>query len=115
MDLKEELKDAGEKAQQVVGAAGEKIGHAAEQVSQTAKNTGVTLENFFERNPIIAGAGAIVIGAAVGALIPETQKEKKLMGRARDQIVDKTKSVVQQAQGALEQKLSEHQLSGHSA
>ena len=100
--------DAREKAQQVVGAAGEKIGHAAEQVSQKAKSTGYTLENFFERNPIIAGAGAIVLGAAVGALIPETQKEKKLMGHARDQIVDKTKSVVQQAQGAIEQKLSEH-------
>ena len=102
------FQDAREKAQQVVGAAGEKIGHAAEQVSQKAKKTGYTLENFFERNPIIAGAGAIVLGAAVGALIPETQKEKKLMGHARDQIVDKTKNVVQQAQGAIEQKLSEH-------
>ena len=100
--------DAREKAQQVVGAAGEKIGHAAEQVTQKAKDTGYTLQSFFERNPIIAGAGAVVLGAAVGALIPETQKEKKLMGHARDQIVDKTKSVVQQAQGAIEQKLSEH-------
>jgi len=103
--FKEGLK---EKTQTLAGDAREKIGDAAEQVSQTAKNTGVTLENFFERNPIIAGAGAVVLGAAVGALIPETQKEKKLMGRARDQIVDKTKSVVQQAQGAIEQKLSEH-------
>ena len=103
--FKESLK---EKTQALAGDAREKIGQTAEQVSQTAKNTGVTLENFFERNPIIAGAGAIVLGAAVGALIPETQKEKKLMGHARDQIVDKTKNVVQQAQGAIEQKLSEH-------
>jgi hypothetical protein len=97
-----------EKAEEVVGAAGQKIGHAAEQVTEKAKSTGITLQDFFERNPVIAGAGVLVLGAAVGALIPETDKEKHLMGHKRDELVDKTKNVVHQAQGAIQQKLSEH-------
>jgi ElaB/YqjD/DUF883 family membrane-anchored ribosome-binding protein len=96
-----------EKAQDVVGTAGQKIGYAAEQVTEKARRTGGTLQDFFERNPIIAGAGVAVLGAALGALIPETEKEKKLMGPTRDQLAEKTKHVVQQAQGAIEQKMSE--------
>jgi hypothetical protein len=46
--------------------------------SDTAKRTGRSLQDFFESNPIIAGAGALVLGAAVGALIPETEKENQL-------------------------------------
>jgi hypothetical protein len=96
-----------EKAQEFAGAAGERVSHAAEQVSEKAKRTGSTLQRFFERNPIIAGAGVIVLGAAVGALIPETKQENQLMGHARDQMLQQARSVAQHAQGALEQKMSE--------
>lgn len=106
---------AKEKAQEVVGAAGQKVGHAAEQVAEKAKRTGNTLQKFFERNPVIAGAGVAVLGAAIGALIPETEKEKELMGHKRDELVEKTKNVVHQAQGAIEQKMSEQQPSNQSS
>ena len=100
-----------EKTQEIAGNAKDKalaiIGHAGEQVAQKAKSTSYSLQDFFQRNPIIAGAGVVVLGAAIGALIPETQKENKLLGHARDQMVEKTKTVVQQAQGAIEQKMSE--------
>ena len=96
------------KAHEIAGAAGEKVQQAAHQVSEKARRTGTSLQGFFESNPIIAGAGVLVLGAAIGALIPETEKEKRLMGHTRDEIVDKTKSVVQQAQGTIEQKMSEH-------
>lgn len=99
--------DAREKVQDVAGAAREKVSHAAEQVGRKARRTGNTLQEFFESNPIIAGAGVVVLGAAVGALIPETRKENQLMGRARDEIVERTKSIAQHAQGAIEQKMSE--------
>lgn len=96
-----------EKTQELAGNAKEKVSHAAEQVSEKAKRTGNTLQRFFESNPLIASAGVVVLGAAIGALIPETEKEKQIMGQARDQIVDRAKGVAQHAQGAFEQKMSE--------
>ena len=99
--------NAKDKVQEVAGTAREKVSHAAEQVSEKAKRTGNTLQRFFESNPLIAGAGVVVLGAAIGALIPESQKEKQIMGHARDQIVDKAKNVAQHAQGAFDQKMSE--------
>ena len=96
------------KAQEVASAAGEKVQHVAEQATEKVKRTGMTLEEFFERNPLIAGAGALVLGAAVGALIPETEKENRIMGHSRDELVGQVKDVARQAQGAIGQKLSEH-------
>lgn len=101
------LRDAKEKVQEVADTARDKVSHAAEQVSEKAKRTGNTLQRFFESNPLIASAGVVVLGAAIGALIPETEKEKQIMGHARDQIVDRAKGVAQHAQGAFEQKMSE--------
>lgn len=85
----------------------ELAGNAKEKVQEKAKRTGNKLQEFFESNPLIAGAGVVVLGAAVGALIPETEKEKRLMGNARDEIVEKAKGVAQHAQGAFEQTMSE--------
>lgn len=99
--------NAKDKVQEVAGRAGEKVQNAAGQVAERAKRTGNKLQQFFESNPVIAGAGVVVLGAAIGALIPETQKERQIMGHARDQIVDKAKGVAQHAQGAFEQKMSE--------
>lgn len=90
------LQDAKDKVQEVAGAARDKMSHAADQVSEKAKRTGNTLQRWFESNPLIASAGVAVLGAAIGALIPETQKEKEIMGHARDEIVGKAKNVAQQ-------------------
>lgn len=111
--LKQKTQDlagnAKEKVQDVAGAARDKVSHAAEQVSEKAKRTGNKLQQFFEDNPLIASAGVVVLGAAIGALIPETQNEKDIMGHARDEVVGKAKSVAQHAQGTFEQKMSERQ------
>lgn len=93
--------------QDVTSAAREKVSHAAEQVGEKARRTSTKLEQFFESNPIIAGAGVVVLGAAVGALIPETRKEREIMGRARDDMVERAKNVAHHAQSAIEQKMSE--------
>jgi hypothetical protein len=79
-----------------------------QKAAQKAKRTGNKLQEFFESNPVIAGAGVIVLGAAVGALIPETRKEKELMGSARDELVGQAKQIAQHAQGTFEQKMSEN-------
>jgi hypothetical protein len=103
-----------ERAQELAGKAGEKVSNVAHGAAEKAKSTGVTLKSFFERNPVIAGAGAVVIGAAVGALLPSTEKENKLMGHKRDELVREAKHVATQAQDTVKEKLSESSARGGS-
>ena len=107
-----------ERAQEFAGRAGETVSHVAHETAdkfsqvahgaaEKAKNTGVTLKSFFQNNPVIAGAGVVVVGAAVGALLPSTEKENKIMGHARDELVRGAKNVATQAQDTLKEKMSE--------
>jgi uncharacterized membrane protein YcjF (UPF0283 family) len=47
-----------------------------------------------EQNPLALGLIALVIGAFVGALIPESRREQRLLGPARDQLAQKAQDVV---------------------
>jgi ElaB/YqjD/DUF883 family membrane-anchored ribosome-binding protein len=96
-----------EKAQELAHSAGEKVQHVSQQASQKARRAGYTLQYFFEDNPLIAGAGVIALGAAIGALLPHTKKEDRLMGSARDELVQQAQGVAEHAKVALEERLSE--------
>jgi hypothetical protein len=101
-----------ERAQELVGQSKEKVEHVAERAAERARRTTNDLQSFFERNPVIAGAAVIVAGAAVGALLPETEKEKGWMGRARDELVDQVRDVAHQAKQTFEDKMPESGMSG---
>ncbi|MFN2572333.1 MAG: DUF3618 domain-containing protein [Gemmatimonadales bacterium] len=97
-----------EKAQEFAGKASEKVSHVAHGAAEKAKSTGITLKSFFQNNPVIAGAGVIVLGAAVGALLPSTEKENKIMGHKRDELVREAKHVASKAQDTMKETLAEH-------
>jgi Protein of unknown function (DUF3618) len=50
-------------------------------------------------NPLAVGAAAVVLGAAVGLAIPETERENELMGETRDNAIERAQQV---AQGTVE-------------
>lgn len=47
-------------------------------------------------NPMMAGVAAIALGAIVGALIPETQKEHELLGETRDRLAQRAKDAARE-------------------
>jgi hypothetical protein len=51
-------------------------------------------------NPLAVGAAAVVLGAALGLAIPETERENEWMGEARENAMER---VQEAAQGAVEQ------------
>jgi ElaB/YqjD/DUF883 family membrane-anchored ribosome-binding protein len=67
------------------------------------------LERTWESNPIALGVAALAAGAIIGGLIPETPMENRMMGEARDNLLQKAEDVaqtgVQKAQSATEQAL----------
>jgi len=65
--------------------ARETIGRAQGQLRQT-----------WERNPLLIGAAAGLLGAVIGSLVPETDSENELMGPARDSMVEVVEQAVQE-------------------
>jgi hypothetical protein len=55
--------------------------------------------NLFQRllqdNPLALGLVFFALGAIIGLLLPETQKENELMGEKRDQLLDRGREVVE--------------------
>jgi len=83
----------GEKAGDVVGNVQDKAGDIAWQAQHQAQRAQGQFERMLRENPLAVGAAAAVLGAAIGLAVPETEQEHKLMGQARDNIMDRAKEV----------------------
>ncbi|MCA1734197.1 MAG: hypothetical protein LC732_11410, partial [Acidobacteria bacterium] len=90
---------------------------ARELGSRTRRGAMHAREDFWEsfmENPLVLGAAGLAVGALLGAMIPETDKEDELMGdtaqRVRNQVseevrerTDQVKHVAQAAAGAAKE------------
>ena len=83
----------GERAGDVVGGVQERAGDLAWQAQHQAQRAQGQLERMLRENPLAVGAAAVVLGAAVGLAVPETEQEHKVMGEARDNLMDRAKEV----------------------
>lgn len=52
-------------------------------------------QRILDSNPLALGLIALAIGALIGMLLPETQKENELMGPKRDELLDQGRHVVE--------------------
>jgi hypothetical protein len=76
-----------EGAQQV---GGEVIGRAGETVQQV----GWRFDSFMQANPLAVAAIAAGAGAAIGSLVPETSKEREVLGDASRQVTSAVRDTV---------------------
>ena len=75
------------------GTAYEKVTGAVDQVYNKAGEYGTSAreqyDHYIDENPLAVGAVALALGAAVGMAIPATRYEGKLMGQARQDLINK--------------------------
>ena len=83
----------------VGGWAREATGEARE----TARRAQNGLQRLMRQNPLLVGAAAMLVGAAVGASLPETETENEWMGEARDTVIDKAQTAAQTAAAAVKE------------
>ena len=76
-----------ERASEFVDQAQTKVEHLSDRVQDQAQSVMYRSQGMFEDNPLMTGALALALGAAVGLLLPETQRENELMGDARDKFM----------------------------
>jgi hypothetical protein len=86
--------------------AGEFVDQAGNVVSQAqfeAMRTRYRVEGMMRSNPLAAGAVALAAGVVVGMALPETEPEHRLMGEARDTLMERAGEVAKDAVGQVSQ------------
>lgn len=73
----------------VAGRVQETAGTVATQVKRASGQAVDTFQSTLETNPLAVGAAVLGLGLALGLLLPETEKEKEMMGEARQRLGEK--------------------------
>ena len=102
--MAERVGDVAERAQERVSELGNEAKARMQQLGTRAREqtrqVGTRLERMIDENPLALAAGAIVLGLAVGLVLPRTRREDELMGSARDQVVERGEQVVDRVKEA---------------
>jgi len=85
----------GDAAGGLVDNAQQKAGDIGTGLQYNAQRAQNTLQRMLYEKPLAVGGAALVIGAAIGMMLPETEPEHRLMGPAKDTVMDKAQSVAQ--------------------
>jgi hypothetical protein len=66
----------------------EQVTHSAQEVGGRAR-TG--FDHYFQRHPLMFGAGAFALGVALGMIIPSSRQEDRWMGEASHRMKERTR------------------------
>jgi ElaB/YqjD/DUF883 family membrane-anchored ribosome-binding protein len=91
---------AGERVGELKERAGEIKERVQERAKERARDARGGIERMMQDNPLAVAAGAAVIGLALGMLLPETERERRVMGSTRDQLVDRVQETASRVKEA---------------
>ncbi|HEU5163557.1 MAG TPA: DUF3618 domain-containing protein [Thermoanaerobaculia bacterium] len=80
----------------VMHNAGERAQSLGRSTRYRAQSMARSTARSYEENPFILGGVGIVLGALLGAAIPETERERAMMGPARDQALDRARELARE-------------------
>jgi len=72
--------------------AGDAVGAVYDKAGRLTSAARGQYETYLEDNPLVLGAVALAVGAAVGMAIPATQYEGEMLGETRQRLLDKAGS-----------------------
>jgi ElaB/YqjD/DUF883 family membrane-anchored ribosome-binding protein len=92
------LGDVAARAQERVSELGsearERVQELETKSREQTRRVRIDLARMIEENPLAVAAGAGVLGLALGLLLPHTRQEDRMMGPARDQLLDRAGETV---------------------
>ena len=87
----------GEKATQTLSETGQTLNsssdHVTDTLQQQARKAQSGLDYMLREQPLAVAAIGIALGAVIGAALPSTDRENRIMGQASDDLTEKAKSL----------------------
>jgi hypothetical protein len=93
-------------AEGTASRAREYASDTADSVRRMTRRRQNQLQRMVQENPLLVGAGALMLGAAFGLAVPETDAENELMGPARDNMVDRARDMARDAASQVQEAAS---------
>jgi len=90
-------RDLSEGLNRATSRAGEAASHARERAVRTGRRTRNQFQRLLNDNPLLVGAAAMMLGAAVGMALPETERENEWMGEAKDSVLESAQDMARTA------------------
>ncbi|HXE58452.1 MAG TPA: DUF3618 domain-containing protein [Gemmatimonadales bacterium] len=87
---------ARERAGELASQARERVSRLGEATRHQARRAGEGARHLMDQNPMVVGAAALCLGAAIGLLLPASRREDRLVGRARDRVVDRVQETARE-------------------
>lgn len=97
------VSQAQERAGEMASQVQERTGEWTSEVQHQMRGARSQLDRLIEENPLAVTVAALGLGAAVGLAIPGTQREREMMGPARDTVMEKAQDAAQQTMGKAQQ------------
>jgi ElaB/YqjD/DUF883 family membrane-anchored ribosome-binding protein len=73
--------------------ASEYAGQTSDAVVRAGRQAQNRLQRMMYENPLLVGAGALMLGAAFGLAVPETDRENEMMGELRDSVIERAQQM----------------------
>jgi hypothetical protein len=86
--------------------AREYTSNATESIQRIARQRKNQLQRTMEQNPLLVGASALILGAAFGLAVPETDTENEWMGTTRDAVVNRARDMARGAANKVQEAAS---------
>jgi uncharacterized protein YjbJ (UPF0337 family) len=96
---------AASSAARYLSDAGQGAREYAEDLGESARYGAGWL---LQEQPLVLGAIGVALGAAVGALLPGTETEDRLMGETRDAVADRAQALAQEGYERVRETAGEH-------
>jgi len=97
---------ASESTEDLTARAKEYVGETTDTLRRTSRRAQNQFQRMMTENPLLVGAGALMLGAAFGLAVPETDRENELMGETRDTLVDRAQQMAGDAASKLQETAS---------
>ncbi|HEY0144186.1 MAG TPA: DUF3618 domain-containing protein [Thermoanaerobaculia bacterium] len=79
-----------------MSSARESVSHVGDRASSGMYRARSSGQDLLSSNPLILGVAAVALGAIVGSLIPETEREDQLFGEHRDKLMDRGRDLARE-------------------
>ena len=91
-----------------ISSAASSVGHQLADARHYARDQAGNLGGLMREQPLLLGAVGLALGAVIGALLPTTETEDRLMGETRDTLAERTREAAQEGYDRVRNTAGEH-------